>query len=65
MALNARKSIVNALKYSAHPLTLNRATLVDGTFPGPLITAQKVSFYGCKSLISIDVNDRGITLPSR
>jgi hypothetical protein len=46
MALNSRESIVNALKYGAHPLTLNRATLFDGTFPGPLITAQKVSFYG-------------------
>jgi len=47
MALNARKSIASTRpNLSTHLLTLHRATLVDDTFPGPLITAQKVSFRG-------------------
>ncbi|KAG1732006.1 laccase [Suillus paluster] len=39
MASNARESLARALK--AHALIFNRATLVDGIFPGPLIAAQK------------------------
>jgi hypothetical protein len=46
MASNARESIPNALESKAHLLALNSATLVDGTFPGPLISAQKVIFHG-------------------
>lgn len=43
MVLNVRESIINAP--IAYSFTLNRATLVDGTFPGPLIAAKKVSFF--------------------
>jgi hypothetical protein len=46
MASNAREFIIDTMNPKAHSMILNRATLVDGTFPGPLITAQKVSFRG-------------------
>ena len=44
MVLHARESISSAVMTKVHFLHFNRATLVDGMFPGPVITAQKVSF---------------------
>jgi hypothetical protein len=44
MAMHARESIASTLKFKVHFMAFNRATLADGMFPGPVITAQKVSF---------------------
>jgi len=44
MVLNVREFIIDINALKAHSFTLNRATLVDGIFPGPLIAAKKVSF---------------------
>jgi len=44
MVLHARESISSVVMTNINFLLFNRATLVDGMFPGPVMTAQKVSF---------------------
>ena len=44
MVLKVREFIININTLKAHSFILNRATLLDRIFPGPLIAAKKVGF---------------------